>query len=67
MIVAPGAGDTEINMTDPQRLSGYRLCRGSPAIGTGKEGDNAAQVDFWGNEIVSVNIGAYGEEGVNCE
>ena len=67
MFVAPGAGDTGIDMTDPQRLSGYRLCRGSSAIGTGRAGDNEAQADFWAKEIVSVNIGAYGEEGVDCE
>jgi len=43
------------------------LCRGSPAIGTGREGDNEEQVDFWGDDITATNIGAYGGEGVNCE
>jgi hypothetical protein len=66
LFVAPGAGGTEINMTDPDRLGDYRLCRGSPAIGTGREGDNAARADFWGNEIDSENIGAYGGAGVDC-
>ncbi len=67
LFVAPGTGGTEIDMSDPGRLSGYSLCRGSPAIGTGKEGDNTAPADFWGDEIKSVNIGAYGGDGVDCE
>lgn len=66
LLVAPGTGGTEIDMTDPERLKGYILCKGSPAIGTGKEGDNEARLDFWGNEITSVNIGAYGGAGVDC-
>ena len=63
---APGTGGTEIDMTDPDRLNGYRLCKGSPAIGTGREGDNEAQADFWGSEITSMNIGAYGGSGADC-
>ena len=66
LFVAPGAGGTAIDMTHADRLGGYRLCRGSPAIGAGKEGDNAAHADFWGDDIVSENIGAYGGEGVDC-
>jgi len=67
VLVAPGTDATEIDMTDPQRLSGYKLCNGSPAIGTGKEGDNAALVDFWGDKIKSVNIGAFGGDSVDCD
>ena len=67
LFVAPGTGGTEIDTADPQRLAGYKLCRGSPAIGTGREGDNEEQVDFWGDDITATNIGAYGGEGVNCE
>jgi len=66
LLVEPGSAATEIDMTDPQRLNGYSLCLGSPAIGAGKQGDNTAQVDFSGNEIKSVNIGAYGGRGVDC-
>ncbi len=53
-------------MTDPERLSGYSLCKGSPAIGIGREGDNEAQADFWNNDISSENIGAYGGPGIEC-
>jgi hypothetical protein len=48
LLAAPGTDETGINMTDPARLSGYRLCKGSPAVGTGREGDNEALADFWG-------------------
>ena len=66
LFVAPGSDDTEVGMTDPERLSGYRLCKGSPAIGSGKENDNTAMIDFWGDKIKSVNIGAFGGDGVDC-
>jgi len=67
LLVAPGTGGTEIDMNDPERLAGYRLCTGSPAIGTGRQDDNAATKDFWTNKITSTNIGAYGGKGVGCE
>jgi hypothetical protein len=67
LFVAPGDGETEIDMNDPDRLGGFRLCRGSPAIGAGREGDNAAGVDFWGDVIDVQNIGAYGGAGVPCD
>jgi hypothetical protein len=66
LLAAPGTDDMGINMTDRARLSGYRLCKGSPAIGTGREGDNAASADFWGEAINSVNIGAFGGNGEDC-
>ncbi len=66
-LAAPGNGGTEVDMVNPQRLSGYRLCVGSPAIGTGREGGNVAQADFWSEKIARANIGAYGGHGVDCE
>ena len=66
LLVAPGGGGTRIDMKDPHRLSGYRLCPGSPAIGKGREGNNEARTDFWGAGITQVNIGAYGGNGVDC-
>ncbi len=54
-------------MTNPQRLGGYKLCNGSPAIGTGRDSDNEAQADFWSATITRANIGAYGGQGVDCE
>jgi hypothetical protein len=67
LLVAPGDGGTEIDMTDPNRLGGYKLCLGSPALETGRTSDNAAQADFWGDSVVAENIGAYGGDGVACE
>ena len=67
LISDPGDGGTEIDMSAPQRLSGYKLCVGSPAIGTGREGDNEAQADFWDDQITTMNIGAYGGAGLDCE
>ena len=66
VFVAPGTDPSEIDMTDPTRLSGFKLCKNSPAIGTGKKSDNAALIDFWGDKINSVNIGAFGRDGVDC-
>jgi len=66
LFVAPGTEDTEIDMSDPQRLKGYSLCQGSPAIGAGRDGDNTAMADFQGSEITMMNIGAYGGEGEDC-
>ena len=67
LLVAPGDGGTEIDMADPNRLSDYKLCIGSPALGAGTQGSNDATEDFWGDEITSTNIGAYGGDGVSCE
>ena len=66
LLVAPGVEETEIDMRNPDRLAGYRLCAGSPAIGAGKEGDNEAEADFWQDVIERANIGAYGGQGVQC-
>lgn len=67
LLVAPGIDDTYVDWSDPARLSGYRLCTGSPAIGAGTDDDNTADDDFWGNKITSTNIGAYEGSGVDCE
>jgi hypothetical protein len=67
LLVAPGDGGTEIDMTDPNRPSNFKLCVGSPALGTGTQGSNDATEDFWGDGITSTNIGAYGGDGVACE
>ena len=67
LFLAPGTGGTEIDMNDPERLGGYRLCHGSPAIGTGRPGYNTATEDFWNKRITSTNIGAYGGKGTGCE
>ena len=66
VLVAPGKDAAEIDMTNPERLIGYKLCSDSPAIGAGRVGDNAALIDFWGDKIKSVNIGAFGGDGVDC-
>lgn len=64
MFINPGEGGTDIDMTDPDRLAGYRLQSGSPAIDAGfdelKEIDNGGQ-DFWGNPIYNgdPDIGAF--------
>lgn len=63
----PGAGGTRIDMTAKDRLAGYKLCRGSPLIGAGRTGDNDSEIDFWGDEITSINIGSYGGAGIDCE
>ena len=67
LLVSPGDGGPEIDMKDPDRLSGFRLCRGSPAIGAGRPGDNEAEIDFWDDEKASENIGAYSGAGMDCE
>ena len=66
LLVSPGAGGTEIDMKDPDRLDGFRLCAGSPAIGAGRTDGVESEYDFWGDAITRENIGAYGSEGVEC-
>jgi hypothetical protein len=66
LFVAAGDAGTEIDMRNPQRLAGFKLCHGSAAIGAGRSDDNDARDDFWDEDISSVNIGAYGGTGVDC-
>jgi hypothetical protein len=65
-LAAPGTGGTYIDMSDPGRLAGYKLCIGSPAIGAGQNASSPSGVDHWGDESTSANIGAYGGNGVDC-
>ena len=66
LLVAPGNGGTEIDMSSSQILEGYKLCLGSPAIDLGRSDDNDALVDFWRAEIDATNIGVDGGMGENC-
>jgi hypothetical protein len=61
MFANPGTGGFEIDMTDPDRLAGYRLKSGSPAINTGKIIENNGGQNFVGEELGNdvVNIGAF--------
>lgn len=51
MFVNPGTGGTNIDMRDPERLSGYRLKDDSPCRGTGTTINGTAVKDFWSNPI----------------
>ncbi len=51
MLVNPGSGGTGIDMSDPNRLSGYRLQASSPAINSGRVIANNGGKDFWGNSL----------------
>lgn len=51
LFVNPGTCGTDIDMTDPDRLSGYRLKEGSPAINTGRIIEEKPGKDFAGNPV----------------
>jgi hypothetical protein len=51
LFVNPGTGETDINMKNPDRLSGYRLKDGSPAINTGRIIEANPGKDFVGNAV----------------
>lgn len=56
----PGKGNTNIDMTDTNRLSGYQLRDDSPAIKAGKSIENNGGKDFTGNPISQIpNQGAF--------
>jgi hypothetical protein len=60
MFVNPGQGGTDIDMADPNRLAGYKLKKGSPAIDAGKIIEENGGKDFSGNSVSGIpNIGAY--------
>ncbi len=65
MMVAPGTGRMNIDMTDPGRLDGYRLQPGSPCINAGRSGGTAYRFgdrDFWGNPVPAgggIDIGVH--------
>lgn len=52
LFVHPGSGGTDIDMTDLNRLSGYRLKENSPAINSGKTVSENGKKDFVGNPIL---------------
>jgi hypothetical protein len=57
----PGSVDFDIDMTDPERLSGYRIKSSSPCINAGIKVDNNGYRDFWGNAVgtETMDIGAH--------
>jgi hypothetical protein len=60
MFFNPGTGGTDIDMTDPDRLSGYRLKDGSPGIGKGKIIEGYFGGDFSGNPVIGKpDLGAF--------
>ena len=61
VFVDPGTGGVNIDMHDPERLSGYRLQDNSQALNTGKVIPNNGVKNFAGNPLKteSVNIGAW--------
>lgn len=60
-LVNPGAGETNINMNDPNRLNGYKLQPTSPLINSGVSVANNGGRDFWGTALYNGNpdIGAF--------
>lgn len=58
--VAAGTGGTGWDT-----VAGYKLFEDSPAIGAGIEVEDNGGVDYFGDPIVSNNIGAYGGKGVS--
>lgn len=67
LLAAPGTGGTDIDMRDADRLSGYRLCADSPAIGARQQTTDPVETDFWSANAESQNIGAYGGLGIQCQ
>ncbi|MGG1516609.1 DNRLRE domain-containing protein [Paenibacillus oryzisoli] len=65
MLSNPGAGVSNINMTDPNRLPGYKLQASSPAINAGISISGNGGKDFYGNPVYngSPDIGAYEFQG----
>ena len=61
LFVNPGSGGTNIDMRDPERLSGYKLKNNSPCIGVGVDIKENGGSDFWGNSLYSSvpDIGAH--------
>jgi hypothetical protein len=57
----PGSEGTNIDMHDPQRLSGYKLKDNSPCINAGVNIDENGGSDFWGNSLYKdlPDIGVY--------
>ena len=61
LFINPGSGGTNIDMRNPERLSGYKLKENSPCIGSGVIVNNNGNSDFWGNPLYTglPDIGVY--------
>tara|TARA_R110002049_G_scaffold164567_1_gene330574 strand:- start:7302 stop:8804 length:1503 start_codon:yes stop_codon:yes gene_type:complete len=61
MFINPGKGGTNIDMSNPTSLSGYRLKDDSPGINSGVQIENNGKMDFFRNNIVKElpDIGAF--------
>lgn len=65
MLMNPRSGGTNVDMTDPNRLLGYRLKPGSPLINAGKSSGTGyvfGARDFWGNPVPAgsgIDIGVH--------
>lgn len=61
LFVDAGEEPYDIDMTDPERLSGYMLKAASPCIDAGKVIEDNGGRDFWGNPLSDglPDIGAY--------
>lgn len=61
LFVNPESGEVDIDMSDPNRLAGYKLLMNSPCINAGIEINNNGEKDFWGNILYHENpeIGAH--------
>ena len=60
LFIDPGNGGTNIDMKDTNRLSGYKLRQGSPAINYGKIVEGCGGADFSGNQVAEKpDLGAF--------
>jgi hypothetical protein len=61
MFVNPGESKKDIDMTNPNRLSDYRLKAGSPALNAGLKIENNGGKNFGGVKLNNdaINIGAW--------
>lgn len=68
-LVDLGAMNTVPGFTgsDFSDVSSFTLSEASPLIGAGTEVNDEITIDFFGNEITSINIGCYGGTGTDTE
>ena len=61
LLVCPGNGLAAVDFNDPEKLWGYKLRKGSPAIDAGILTNDNGGVDFWGSKLFedAVDIGAH--------
>lgn len=57
----PGNAPVDVDMTDPNRLAGYRVKTGSPALGAGMKIEDNGGRNFTGEKLnnSNINIGAF--------